>query len=123
MADNITVPIVSTPTGSLDHTAGAELVDAIDEHIGRDDTDHIIDLRAVDAVDARTIRTMIKIKRKISAIGGSVRLVIENSKALRYIKLTALGRVFGVYSTPAAALAGYESDDRNAADAESPGIK
>jgi len=119
MLSNTTAPIVSAPTGSLDQSAGAALVESIDDHIGRNDSDHIIDLRAVDEVDAQTIRTMIRIKRKISEVGGSVRLVIENSKALRYIRLTALGRVFGVYSTPAAALAGYESDDSNAARSES----
>jgi len=120
MRDNSTEPIVSSPTGSLDQSAGAALAGSIDEHITRNDNDHIIDLREVDEVDARTVRTMIKIKRKISEVGGSLRLVIVNSKALRYIKLTALGRVFGVYSTPAAAVAGYKADDRIAAQPESP---
>jgi|SRR5579863_1770987 len=117
MTDNTTAPIVSAPTGSLDQSAGAALAESINEHIARNDNDHIIDLREVDEVDARTVRTMIKIQRKIREVGGSLRLVIENSKALRYIKLTALGRVFGVYSTPAAALAGYK-ENRNAAEPE-----
>src|SRR5579864_2353001 len=118
MTDNTTAPIVSSPTGDLDQSAGAALAESINEHITRNDNDHIIDLREVDEVDARTVRTMIKIQRKIREVGGSLRLVIENSKALRYIKLTALGRIFGVYSTPAAALAGYRADDRNAAQSE-----
>ena len=120
MTDNTTAPIVSSPTGDLDQSAGAALAESINEHITRNDNDHIIDLREVDEVDARTVRTMIKIQRKIREVGGSLRLVIENSKALRYIKLTALGRIFGVYSTPAAALAGYRADDRNAAQSELP---
>lgn len=115
VTDNTNSPIVSSPTGSLDHSAGAALAESIDEHITRNVNNHIIDLREVDQVDARTVRTMIKIQRKIRQVGGSLRLVIENSKALRYVKLTALRRVFGVYATPAAALADYESDPRNAA--------
>ena len=114
MADNPNAPILSSPTGSFDPSASAALAESIDGHITRNDKDHIIDLRDVDEVDARTVRTMIKIQRKIRQVGGSLRLVIENSKALRYIKLTALRRVFGVYSTPAAALAAYQADDRSA---------
>jgi anti-anti-sigma factor len=106
-------PILSAPTGHLDEAAGDALIETIKEHIERNEQHHILDLRAVHEVDARTIRTIITIHRKIVEIGGSVRLVIENPKALRYIKLTALARVFGVYPTPAAALAGFDSDDRN----------
>lgn len=115
MVKSLAPPIVTTPTGHLDETAGEALIEAIKAHIERDEPHHIIDLRAVHEVDARTIRTVIMIHRKIGEIGGSVRLVIENPRALRYIKLTALARVFGVYPTPADALAGFDADDRNAA--------
>jgi len=106
-------PIVSAPTGHLDEAAGDALIETIKEHIERNEQHHILDLRAVHEVDARTIRTIITIHRKIVEIGGSVRLVIESPKALRYIKLTALARVFGVYPTPSYALAGFDADDRN----------
>jgi anti-anti-sigma factor len=115
MIDTPAPPIVSTPTGHLDDAAGDALVDVIKGHIEQNEPHHIIDLRTVDKVDARTIRTIITIHRKVGEIGGSVRLVIENAKALRYIKLTALARVLGVYATPADAIAGFETDDRNAA--------
>lgn len=115
MIDSIPAPIVSAPTGHLDEAAGDALIDTIKGHIERNEQHHIIDLRAVHEVDARTIRTIITIHRKIVDIGGSVRLVIESPRALRYIKLTALARVFGVYATPADALAGFDADDRNAA--------
>lgn len=115
MIESAPAPIVSAPTGHLDEAAGDALIDTIKEHIERDEHHHIIDLRAVHEVDARTIRTIITIHRKIVDIGGSVRLVIDNPKALRYIKLTALARIFGVYPTPADALAGFAADDRNAA--------
>ncbi|HEY7993574.1 MAG TPA: STAS domain-containing protein [Candidatus Eremiobacteraceae bacterium] len=114
MIESVPAPIVSAPTGHLDDTAGDALVDTIKGHIERNEQHHILDLRAVHEVDARTIRTIITIHRKIVEIGGSVRLVIENPKALRYIKLTALARVFGVYPTPEDALAGFVADDRNA---------
>jgi len=106
-------PIVSAPTGHLDEAAGDALIETIKQHVERNEQHHILDLRAVHEVDARTIRTVITIHRKIVEIGGSVRLVIESPKALRYIKLTALARVFGVYPTPADALAGFDADDRN----------
>lgn len=108
----VSSPVVSSPTGSFDHSASAELEQSIKELALENNMHHIIDLRAVTVVDARTIRTMIKINRNMSEIGGSIRLVIENPKALRYIKLTALERVLRVYPTPTAALAGYASDDR-----------
>jgi anti-anti-sigma factor len=94
----------------MDQTARAALVESISDHIDNNDTNHIIDLRAVDTVDARMVRTMIKIKRKTSEIGGSVQLVIECPKALRYIKLTAMGRVFAVHPTTASAIAGYRAN-------------
>ncbi len=115
MIDSIPAPIISAPNGHLDETAGDALIDAVKGHIERNERHHIIDLRAVHEVDARTIRTIVTIHRKIVDIGGSVRLVIESPRALRYIKLTALARVFGVYATPADALAGFAADDRNAA--------
>ena len=114
MIESVPAPIVSTPTGHLDEAAGDALIDTVKGHIERNEQHHILDLRAVHEVDARTIRTVITIHRKIVDIGGSVRLVIENPKALRYIKLTALSRIFGVYPTMADALAGFEADDRNA---------
>ena len=113
MIESITTPIVTAPTGRLDEAAGEALIETIKAHIERDETHHIIDLRDVHEVDAQTIRTIIMIHRQIGQVGGSVRLVIENPKALRYIKLTALAKVFGVYATPADAIAGFGTDDRN----------
>jgi anti-anti-sigma factor len=113
-----TTPIVTAPTGHLDEAAGEALIETIKTHIERDEPHHIIDLRGVHEVDARTIRTIITIHRKIVEIGGSIRLVIESPRALRYIKLTALARVFGVYPTPADAVAGFDADDRNTASAK-----
>lgn len=115
MTESLNIPIITAPTGHLDEVAGEALIETIKAHIARDAPHHIIDLRAVHEVDARTIRTIITIHRKIVEIGGSVRLVIESPRALRYIKLTALARVFGVYPTPAGALAGFDADDRNTA--------
>ena len=115
MIEPFPAPIVSAPIGHLDEAAGDALIDTIKGHIERNEQHHILDLRAVQEIDARTIRTVITIHRKIVDIGGSVRLVIESPKALRYIKLTALARIFGVYPTPADALAGFEADDRNMA--------
>lgn len=113
MIENNTAPVISTPTGSMDASAGEALEALMDEHIARGEKNHIVDLRAVDKVDARTIRTIITLNRKISEIGGSLRVVIVNPKALRYIKLTALDRVFGVYASTDEALAGHQEDDRN----------
>jgi len=113
MIESVPAPIISAPSGLLDEAAGDALIDTIKAHIERNEQHHIIDLRAVHEVDARTIRTIITIHRKIVDIGGSVRLVIESPKALRYIKLTELARIFGVYPTPADALAGFAADDRN----------
>lgn len=109
----LSAPIVSTPSGHLDEPAGDALIETIKGHIERNEAHHIIDLRAVEDVNARTIRAMISIHRLIKEVSGSMRLVIESPKALRYIKLTALRRVFGVYATPDAALAGFEADDRD----------
>ena len=114
MIDAPAVAIVSAPTGRLDEPAGEVLIESIKEHIARSESDHIVDLRGVDKVDARTIRVMISIHRHVSETGGSLRLVIEDAKALRYITLTALRRVLGVYGSTEAALAGIASDDRNA---------
>lgn len=113
MIDSPATPIVTAPIGHLDEPTGDALIEKIKAHIESGEPHHVIDLRAVHAVDARTIRTIITIHRKIVEIGGSIRLVIEDPKALRYIKLTALARIFGVYSTPEAAIAGYDADDRN----------
>jgi anti-anti-sigma factor len=116
---NTTAPVISAPTGCMDASAFAALENLIDEHIAGNEKNYIIDLRAVDKVDARTMRTIIKINRKISEIGGSLRVVIQNPKALRYIKLTAMERVVGVYPTTEEALAGLETDDRNVPQADS----
>ena len=112
MLDEMRTPIVSSPAGSLDLAAGTALEESIKDHARENNMHHIIDLRAVNAVDAQTIRTMIKINRHVTEQGGTVRLVIDNPKALRYIKLTELQRVFRVYPTPSAALAGFASEAR-----------
>jgi len=114
-------PVVSSPVGSFDQAARDALELSIREHTDQENRHHIIDLRAVAKVDAATVRTMIKINRNLSEVGGTVALIIDNPKALRYIKLTALERVFRVYPTHEAALAGVTSDGLGGAHGASTG--
>ena len=110
MVEETPGPVLSSPVGTFDQAARDALELSIKEHADQENRDHIIDLRAVSKVDAATVRTMIKINRNLSEVGGTVALIIDSPKALRYIKLTALERVFRVYPTHEAALAGVASD-------------
>ncbi len=99
------LPTISSLSGVFDHAAGAALQERIKAHVRRNHRHHVIDLRSLTSVDARTMRVMAKINRNTRAAGGTVHLVIENPKAIRYVRLTSLERELRVYPTPTMALA------------------
>ncbi len=97
--------IVSSPLGRLDEAGGDTLLESIRGHVGRECGDHTIDLRGVEKIDATSARALIAINRLISGVGGTVRLIVSDPRAVRFIKLTKLDRVFHVHADLEAASA------------------
>lgn len=107
MGINSSPIIVTAPKGRLDAFSGAMLARSVRNRIGRDNANHVLDLRDLDELSHDTIRAIIKILRSVREAGGQVRLVVDDAVALSVLRLTALDRIFGVHPTLEAAITAF----------------
>jgi anti-sigma B factor antagonist len=107
MYTNLSPVVVTAPSGRLDEFAGKKLSRGVGTHVGRRETNHVLDLRAIDELNHEAIRAIIKVLRSVRDAGGQVRLVVDDAAALGLLRLTALDRVFEVYPTVDAAVIAF----------------
>lgn len=105
-------PIAHAPRGRLDFAAGAALVRELARDIEAGAKDHILDLRSVEAVDSEALRSIIRMRRRLREVGGRLRLLIDDARAVAFVRSTGLDRLFAIYETPDAALAGFAEEER-----------
>jgi anti-anti-sigma factor len=67
----------------------------------------VIDLSAVSFIDSAGLTVLIDAHKRAARTGGEVRLVVlENQQVYRILQITGLTRMFKIYATEAAAVAG-----------------
>lgn len=67
----------------------------------------VIDLSAVTFIDSAGLSVLIDAHKRAARIGGDVRLVVQQTQQVyRILQITGLTRMFKIFATEAAALAG-----------------
>lgn len=97
---------ITAPSGRLDPFLGARLANSMRGVAASAGSDHVLDLRAVPALDNDAIRAIIKIVRALRGAGRHLRVVVKDAAAHTVLRSMALDRVFRIYPTLESAIAG-----------------
>jgi len=84
--------------GDFDLHAGPDFERRVLEAIGRGCTDLLIDLSEVSFIDSTTIGILMRTRKRLAPIGGRVLVVTSDRNILRLFEITALDRMFEIYS-------------------------
>jgi anti-sigma B factor antagonist len=90
--------------GDFDLHAGPEFERRVLEALGRGATELLIDLTDVSFIDSTTIGILMRTRKRLAPIGGRVLLVTSDRNILRLFEITALDRMFEIYSRRTEAL-------------------
>ena len=84
--------------GDFDLHSGPEFERRVLEALGRSATDLLIDLSEVSFIDSTTIGILMRTRKRLAPIGGRVLVVTSDRNILRLFEITALDRMFEIYS-------------------------
>ena len=90
--------------GNFDLHAGPEFERRVLEAIGRGALDLVIDLTDVAFIDSTTIGILMRTRKRLAPVGGRVLVVTSDQNILRLFEITALDRMFEIYSRRSEAL-------------------
>jgi anti-sigma B factor antagonist len=96
--------------GEFDLHAGPEFERRVLEAIGRGASDLLIDLSEVSFIDSTTIGILMRTRKRLAPIGGRVLVVTSDRNILRLFEITALDRMFEIYSRRTDALEDINGD-------------
>lgn len=91
--------------GEVDLASVPRLREEISEHIVAGRTNLLVDLQAVTYLDSTGLGVLVGASKAVQAAGGSLRLVCDNPRLLRLLRITGLDKAFAVHPTVEAALA------------------
>ena len=84
--------------GEFDLHSGPEFERRVLEALGRSATDLLIDLSEVSFIDSTTIGILMRTRKRLAPLGGRVVVVTSDRNILRLFEITALDRMFEIYS-------------------------
>ena len=84
--------------GDFDLHSGPEFERRVLEALGRNATDLLIDLSEVSFIDSTTIGILMRTRKRLAPLGGRVLVVTSDRNILRLFEITALDRMFEIYS-------------------------
>jgi anti-sigma B factor antagonist len=84
--------------GDFDLHSGPEFERRVLEALGRGATELLIDLTEVSFIDSTTIGILMRTRKRLAPIGGRVLVVTSDRNILRLFEITALDRMFEIYS-------------------------
>jgi anti-sigma B factor antagonist len=90
--------------GDFDLHAGPEFERRVLEALGRGATELLIDLKEVSFIDSTTIGILMRTRKRLAPVGGRVLVVTSDRNILRLFEITALDRMFEIYSSRTDAL-------------------
>jgi anti-sigma B factor antagonist len=93
-------------SGSLDIATSPTVRAALTEASERGNHRLVVDLTNVEFLDSTGLGALIGAQRRAKEVDGDVRLVVKEGQILRLLRITGLLKVFAVYPTLTAALAG-----------------
>jgi anti-sigma B factor antagonist len=93
-------------SGSLDIATSPTVRAALTDASERGNHRLVVDLTNVEFLDSTGLGALIGAQRRAKEVDGDVRLVVKEGQILRLLRITGLLKVFNVYPTLTAALAG-----------------
>ncbi len=90
--------------GDFDLHACPEFERRVLEALGRGASELLIDLTEVSFIDSTTIGILMRTRKRLAPLGGRVLVVTADRNILRLFEITALDRMFEIYSTRTEAL-------------------
>lgn len=102
---------VIAPAGDFDLHSGPEFERRVLEAIGRGAYELLVDLTEVSFIDSTTIGILMRTRKRVAPLGGRVLIVTADRNILRLFEITALDRMFEIYSTREEALEDIDGDD------------
>jgi anti-sigma B factor antagonist len=91
-------------SGEVDLATVPKLREEISEHIVARRTNLLVDLRAVTYLDSTGLGVLVGAAKAVNAAGGSLRLVCDNPRLLRLLRITGLDKALAVHPTMESAL-------------------
>lgn len=91
-------------SGEVDLATVPALREAISEQVAAGRTNLLLDLRAVTFLDSTGLGVLVGAAKKARGAGGSLRLVCDNARVLRLLRITGLDKALAVHPTLEAAL-------------------
>jgi anti-anti-sigma factor len=95
MDSQVSVTSLAEPLTDLTR---AQLRSAIKKETSRGKFLHVVDLRALDDLDTRTLAEIIRVRRGVREVGGALTLVADQPNILKILTINGLDRVLGVHS-------------------------
>ena len=84
--------------GDFDLHSGPEFERRVLEALGRGASELLIDLSEVSFIDSTTIGILMRTRKRLAPLGGRVLVVTSDRNILRLFEITALDRMFEIYS-------------------------
>jgi anti-sigma B factor antagonist len=85
-------------SGDFDLHSGPEFERRVLEALGRGASELVIDLTDVSFIDSTTIGILMRTRKRLAPMGGRVLIVTADRNILRLFEITALDRMFEIYS-------------------------
>jgi anti-sigma B factor antagonist len=85
-------------SGAFDLHAAPGFERRVLEALGRGATELVIDLSEVSFIDSTTIGILMRTRKRLAPLGGRVLVVTSDRNILRLFEITALDRMFEIYS-------------------------
>jgi anti-anti-sigma factor len=83
----------------------AQLRGTVRREIARGNLVHVVDLSELSALDPSTLSEIIRMRRWLREVGGSLDLIVRHPNVYKILTVAGLDRLFGVYPSEGAALA------------------
>ena len=87
----------------------AKLRGLVRRSIARGQVHHIMDLRDLTGLDTRTLSEIIRLRRWLREVGGSLDLITSDPDVLKILTISGLDRLFAVYPNEEQAVQAVEA--------------
>lgn len=87
-------------TGEIDALTAPRLTPYLDRLSTRDRPDIVVDLRPVTFIDCAGLAPLVRLRKRVHARSGRIRLVCNDPRTLRTLRTTRLSRHFPILEAP-----------------------
>lgn len=109
-SDGATGAVVMRVDGEVDVVTSALLRDKLAMHMGSGTRDLVVDLTAVTFMDSTGLGVLVRAARQVRERGGRLELVVDQSRVVNLLRLTAVTQYLRIHRTVTEAVAALQDD-------------